>query len=292
MQRVSRASAVQTLSAPPIGGTPGFFTGGNPGLGQPATVPGFEWFNSVQEELIHIIMRGGITASNADLAQVRKSLDRLYGGGLSSYSANVSLTADDAGFVALNAAGGSMTVTLPAANAANGRPMVIRLARVDNTSNTVTVQRAGGDIIFPSALSAPVPRNGQMLLMSDGASNWYAFARTGNLVAPASSRSTQGITLGAGFSQTQQVIFIAPVPGVVLAVGSLNLSGVAAAAVSATLSIAGSIVSGDTTLLSQTHSGVTAVTTGQSVAVNLQVTTSTSPGVAATLMVSAIFIPT
>ncbi len=291
MQRVNRSSAVATLPAAPAGGTPGFFTGGNPGVGQPATVPGYEWFNAVQEELLGVILRGGIIASNADLAQVRKSLDRLFSGGLASYSANVTLTADDAGFVAIDATSGSRTITLPAANAANGRPQVIRLARTDNTANTVTVQRAGADTIFPAAVSIQVPRNGQVLLASDGASAWYVFGRTGDRVAPASSRSTQGIAFGAGFNQTQAVIFTAPVAGVVFAVGSLNLAGVAAAPLLTNLSIAGSTVGADSSLLSQSHSGVLAVTAGQSVAVNFQVTTTTSPAVTGTLMVSSIFIP-
>ncbi|MCA3427900.1 MAG: hypothetical protein INF34_14435, partial [Roseomonas sp.] len=147
MQRVSRASAVASLPAPPAGGTPGFFTGGNPGAGQPATVPGFEWFNAVQEELLGVILRGGITASNADLAQVRKSLDRLFGGGLASYSANTTLTVDDAGLVLVNASGGARTITLPAANALGGRPMQIRIVKSDSGTNAVTVQRTGTDTI-------------------------------------------------------------------------------------------------------------------------------------------------
>lgn len=48
MQRVTRSTAVAVLPAPPAGaGSPGFFTGGNPGTGTPATIPGYEWFNMI-----------------------------------------------------------------------------------------------------------------------------------------------------------------------------------------------------------------------------------------------------
>jgi hypothetical protein len=172
MQRVNRSSAVVTLPAAPAGGTPGYFTGGNPGAGQPATVPGYEWFNGVQEELLAVILRGGITASNADLAQVRKSLDRLFGGGVATYSANATLTADDAGLVLVNAGSGAVTLTLPAAAAVNGRPLRLLLVRSDATTNTVTIQRAGSDLI-DGAVSLLLPTRARMMLVSDGVSSWF-----------------------------------------------------------------------------------------------------------------------
>jgi hypothetical protein len=173
MQRVSRSSAVPSLPAPPASpGVPGFFTGGNPGLGQAATTPGYEWFNAVQEELMAVIARGGITGSNADLAQVRKSLDRLYGGAVRTVSANETLTADDAGMVLVDAAAGSRTITLPAANAVAGRPISLNLGRIDDViANTVNLIRAGADQIDGNTL-IPLPPGARLLLRSDGASNW------------------------------------------------------------------------------------------------------------------------
>ena len=174
MQRVSRASAVPSLPSPPAGGTPGFFTGGNPGLGQAATVPGYEWFNAVQEELLAVILRGGITASGADLAQMRKSLDRLFGGGLATFSANTTLTVDDAGLVLVNASGGARTITLPAANALGGRPILFRVIKSDSTANAVTIQRAGTDTI-EGATSLTLPTQwASVTLISDGSGAWVA----------------------------------------------------------------------------------------------------------------------
>jgi hypothetical protein len=177
MQRVNRSSAVLSLPAAPAGGTPGYFTGGNPGLGQQATVPGYEWFNGVQEELIGMLTRAGVTPAQADVTQLRQSLDRLYGGALRSVAANITLTADDAGLVMVDASGGARTITLPAASAMNARPMLFRVVKIDTSANAVTVQRAGTDTI-EGATSIVV--NGQWasaVLVSNGANAWVRTPR-------------------------------------------------------------------------------------------------------------------
>lgn len=80
MQRVNRPSAVAAMPAPPAPGTPGYFTGGNPGSGIPATVPGYEWFNGVQEEIINLIQAGGVFPSSASNNQMVQSLGALFPG--------------------------------------------------------------------------------------------------------------------------------------------------------------------------------------------------------------------
>jgi hypothetical protein len=78
MQRVTRSTAVAVLPAPPSGaGDPGFFTGGNPGTGTPATVPGYEWFNGVQEELISLIIAAGLSPDGDDNGQVAQAVENL-----------------------------------------------------------------------------------------------------------------------------------------------------------------------------------------------------------------------
>ena len=74
MQRVKRSTAVAVLPTPPSGGTPGYFAKPNPAGGQEATVPGYEWFNGVQEELIALIADAGLTPSDADLSQITKAV--------------------------------------------------------------------------------------------------------------------------------------------------------------------------------------------------------------------------
>jgi len=199
MQRVTRSSAVATMPAPPVSpSAPGFFTGGNPGGGTPATTPGFEWFNSVQEELIGLILRGGITASNADLAQVRKSLDRLFGGGLGSFSANTTLSVDDAGLVLVNAASGARTITLPAANALGGRPIRYQIEKTDSTANTVTVQRAGADTIEGATSVVLSGQWASVTLVSDGVGAWVALRPD----IPAATSAVAGISRFASAAET------------------------------------------------------------------------------------------
>ncbi len=198
MQRVKRSTAVATLPAPPAGGTPGFFAGGNPGLAQPASVPGYEWFNGVQEELIGLILRGGQTASDADLAQVRKSLDRLFGGGLASLSANTTLTVDDAGLVLVNASGGARTITLPAANALGGRPIRFQIEKTDSTANTVTIQRAGTDTIEGGTSVVLSGQWASVTLVSDGLSGWVLLRQA----VPAATSGVAGVSRFATEAET------------------------------------------------------------------------------------------
>lgn len=61
MHRVDTSTAIPTLPSPQPMGAPGFFTPGNPGLGQQATVPGPDFFNMVQEELAGVVLGAGLT---------------------------------------------------------------------------------------------------------------------------------------------------------------------------------------------------------------------------------------
>lgn len=74
MQRVKRSTAVAAMPAPPNGGTPGYFASPSPQGGVPATIPGYEWFNSVQEELCAIIAAAGINLDIANSAQLLAAL--------------------------------------------------------------------------------------------------------------------------------------------------------------------------------------------------------------------------
>ena len=53
MHRIDSSGALASLPAPASpGATAGYFTGGNPGLGQAATIVSADWLNAVQEELL------------------------------------------------------------------------------------------------------------------------------------------------------------------------------------------------------------------------------------------------
>ena len=192
MQRVTRSTAVAVAPAiPGAPSAPGFFGPGTPGANN-ATVPGYEWFNAVQEELIGLISRGGLAPSASDLTQIRKALDRLYaGGGRNTSGATVVLTADDAGLVQVTASA-TTTITLPAA-AAIARPLRLMIARFDATANAVTVQAAGSDYIAGYGSSFSLGLGATVHLVSDGVSGWWpmggtlalgSFGTNGYLVLP------------------------------------------------------------------------------------------------------------
>lgn len=193
MQRVTRTSALASLPAPPASpGTPGYFTGGNPGGGVPATVPGYEWFNGVQEELIAALSDGGLTPDAATLTQLRQSIRRLSAAGVTAVTGTTILTADAAGLVTVTVAAAA-TITLPAANAAGGRPMRLLFARLDATANTVTIQRAGSDAI-EGQNTITLPVGARMQLVSDGVSSW----RIGGVAGP--QARMQAFTAGGTFT--------------------------------------------------------------------------------------------
>ena len=172
MQRVTRSTAVASMPAPPASpGSAGFFTGGDALANIPATIPGFEWFNGVQEEIVAAIQATGIVLDGAVLTQLRQSIRRLAAANVTAKSANAALTADEVGLVTVNAAGGNIVLTLPAANGANGAPLRYLFLRTDSSGNTVTVQRAGTDTIA-GATSLSLPRGRPVPLIGDGASKW------------------------------------------------------------------------------------------------------------------------
>lgn len=71
MQRVRRPGAVATLPAPPASSvTPGYFAAPDPQHGVPATTPGYEWFNAVQEAIMAVVEGEGLVASDTDNSQL------------------------------------------------------------------------------------------------------------------------------------------------------------------------------------------------------------------------------
>lgn len=78
MQRVTRSTKAVAKPAVPAGeGAGGFFTGGDPAGGIPATQPGYEWFNRVQEELVNAIEGAGLVLDAADDTQLIDAITAL-----------------------------------------------------------------------------------------------------------------------------------------------------------------------------------------------------------------------
>jgi len=106
--------------------------------------------------------------------------------GVANINASTVLAPDQAGLVLASAAAGNVTLTLPAANAAGGRPLRFTIIRTDVGANTVTVQRSGADLINGIA-SVPVTPRDRLTLASDGAAAWYAVGAGAFEFSPGSS---------------------------------------------------------------------------------------------------------
>jgi hypothetical protein len=112
----------------------------------------------------------GVALSAAADTQLRDHIRRMAGGNATIVTADTTLTADHAGVVEI-AITANRTITLPAAAAANGRPIRLHFVRTDTAAATATVQRAGADTI-EGGTSIPVPVAGRVTLVSDGVGTW------------------------------------------------------------------------------------------------------------------------
>lgn len=72
-----QATAASSLPTPAAAGTQGFFTNGNPSSGVAATIVDADWLNMVQEELINVVLGGGIALSKTTYNQVLAAIKRI-----------------------------------------------------------------------------------------------------------------------------------------------------------------------------------------------------------------------
>lgn len=169
MQRIATATKVDDLFGP---GKAGFRDGDLVG-GFAPTDFNAAWPNFVQEEILSVIESAGVVAGPA-MTQMRQALRRMFGGNVKQIThvgSPHALTADDAGLVLINAAGGNVVVNLPAANILAGLPFRIR--RIDTTSaNTVTVNRSGADTIDEGGTSFTIAPKGTQIIESNGVTAW------------------------------------------------------------------------------------------------------------------------
>ena len=78
MHRIDNPSAATSLPTPKPLGPEGYFTEGNINVGQSATIVEFDWLNTMQEELMSIVLRGGLTSDKTDNTQLLKALSNLF----------------------------------------------------------------------------------------------------------------------------------------------------------------------------------------------------------------------
>ena len=205
-----------------------------------------------------------------------------------AFGVSTTLTAANSGTY-YNVGGSGTTQTLPAASGATGKSFGFF------ASAAFILATAGGVIYgFGTSTSSVAIASGQFICLQSDGSNWRIFSMSPGInrsVAPACARSTQGVFLGASYNGSQTVSFTAPCAGYVVAVASLNMTATATNPAVGALILNGTTVATDSTLLSQSFSGVLSVAAGASVTATMQVTTTTSTGINATYEVTAFFVP-
>jgi hypothetical protein len=130
--------------------------------------------NNLQEEVIGgLIEAAGVVPNAGSVRNVQQAAFRLFGGNITGLTANAVLTADEAGLVKVDATSANVTLTLPACNGTNNISLRYAFLRTDSSSNTVTIQTAGADKIYPGNVSSITLPAGQPLsLRGDGNSIW------------------------------------------------------------------------------------------------------------------------
>ena len=79
MQRIKASGIVSVM--PPVQENsydPGYFSNGNPATGELATMMTAEWCNGVQEELINVISKSGLTPDQTELDQLWQAIQKLF----------------------------------------------------------------------------------------------------------------------------------------------------------------------------------------------------------------------
>ena len=79
MQRIKASGVVSVM--PPVqenSYNPGYFSNGNPATGELATMMTAEWCNGVQEELINVLSKSGLTPDQTELDQLWQAIQKLF----------------------------------------------------------------------------------------------------------------------------------------------------------------------------------------------------------------------
>lgn len=98
---------------------------------------------------------------------------------VTTLSATAAVTVKQSGIVLINAAGGNVVVTLPAANAAGAYAVAYDLVRTDTSGNTVTIARGAGDTVNGAAANPTIPVGGSAHCFSNASTNWLFQAIAG-----------------------------------------------------------------------------------------------------------------
>jgi hypothetical protein len=138
---------------------------------------------------------------DGDMDAMVARLRRSFGAGFTTLSSNTTLTPAQAGTVFVSAASGNITLTLPAVAAVGaGVSLEYTFIRTDSSANTLTIQRAGSDLIEGGTTFA-LAIGTRTTLHGDGGSVWRVGPEAGvgrNIAMPGWQRLPGGLIMQWG----------------------------------------------------------------------------------------------
>lgn len=155
MFAVDNSTAVAVMPTPSPEGTPGYFSDGDPGTGEAATIVTSDWLNGVQGELLAVIEAGGLTPDKSDNTQLLAAIMAL----MASASAPTGVVQYRAGASAapgwLIANGSTIGDTSSGANYANAAAQALfTLLWTDFDDATLPVKTSAGGVSVRGANAA------------------------------------------------------------------------------------------------------------------------------------------
>jgi hypothetical protein len=296
MFAIDDATAVAAMPTPEAAGTAGFFTEGNPALGQAATYLRASFLNGLMQELLNVLTGAGVTPSKTTYDQLLKAL-----------RSNALVVATDTG--AANAA--VLTYAPAIAALTDGMVLWFKAAATNTGATTLNVNGLGAkavvggghaalqggeilangkcQVVWSATLNSFVliECTGGALQVAAGTQSSHA-ARRSQFLAPITASNTVS---GTNVTLTAVVSFTAPGPGTLIAFGSRNVGGTTSQINTGALYIdngtGGVSVAADNTPSSMTHFGARALVAGATVSASYQ----TSSLIAFSANVFLIWIP-
>lgn len=176
MHRIDHSTAAVSIPTPNPSGSAGYFSEGNPSGSVPATIVTADWANSVQEEILGVVLSTGLTPSKTNNAQLLAAIIALGGNfaGVVLHAAGVTLGSAHVGRINSLSSNTSMTLSLPLANSVSAGKSIAFIGA--GASAVLTVARSGTDYIADplgtSTASIALLAGDTLRLVSDGVDRW------------------------------------------------------------------------------------------------------------------------
>jgi len=186
MHQYDDGTAVPVMPAPSAPGSPGFFTDGNPGQGQIATILRAEYMNMLMMELLNVLSAAGVTPDKTNHSQLALAISELIGG----LGQNLQSAANGAGADLVGGVGrivGTVAGVRALSKTGVGRAFAL--------GGTAPGDGAGGQYWYNAADTTSADNGGTILVGADGG-RWY-LSHVGPLSIRQAAAVGDGVTSNA-----------------------------------------------------------------------------------------------